>query len=321
MAKIYIRDIRDLEKNITKVEGGLFMVQSCEAKVARNNKPFLSVMLQDKTGSLPTMIWDTNEIIAPGTIIKSDFNVENSTQYGMQLKISGQMFRVSVPSIMDFIQTSPNTALSDVEKIAWLEQTIKECAVTPFETAILSALFNTESFNRFIVWPAAVTHHGNYRVGLLDHTKKVVDQCIDWTWRYATEIKNMGAKIDEHLLKLGALLHDYAKIFEYSYVIETGVISYNNEYNLRHLVEGVSKLSEAKGKYETGHALTLEDRILYWHLKRFMITHHGYAAWGSSSGPENLEEVMLHLADLSDSGIMDIIQGNKPNYRTAPTGQ
>lgn len=131
-------------------------------------------------------------------------------------------------------------------------------------------------FPTFTTAPAAVTHHHNFRGGLLDHTLEVTDLC-DFAVR-------CNETLDRDSILAAALLHDVAKCFNYGIV--RGEVSYiNDDYKVDHTTWGYY------------HALNAG----YLTVARLIASHHGRKEWGAIYEPETREEQILHYADMISS--------------------
>ena len=129
---------------------------------------------------------------------------------------------------------------------------------------------------------ASKVHH-DYKGGLMDHTKEVVDLCFSISNIYYDDI-------DMDLLISGAILHDIGKIFTYEEVSGGKADkTYIGELE-EHLYVGAELINEYRDKVETKLDLSL--------LKHMILSHHGKREWGSPVTPRTREAYILHQCDL-----------------------
>ena len=151
-------------------------------------------------------------------------------------------------------------------------------------TAILA-----DSKEKMLYWPAAYKLHHAVRGGLLMHTLSIVRLCQSVCDTYPF--------LDRELLISGAMLHDIAKLDEYS-VGSTGIADgYSVEGNLLgHLAMGATKVDE----YSKKLGISRETSVLLQHM---ILSHHGDPEFGAAVRPMFIEAEVLSELDLLDSRI------------------
>lgn len=282
--------------NETRPITSQFLVKHKEIKRTKNNKPYLELILQDKTGQIIGRMFD-----------KKSYNqyekMENNRVYNIVGKIQefpqySNKYNILIDRILiskkydeeDFIRKIENHE----EHITYLKNTIKEIKNKELKL-ILESIFSDEKiFNKFIQAPAAKKHHHNYKGGLLAHTNEVVEIC--------KSISNIYDDIDRDLLITGAILHDIGKIETYDY--DSEIIDMNREgIMLDHLFIGGCIVKE-----KMNH-LNISDntKISLLHL---LLSHHGKLdlGWGSAVDPKTVEAVALHQADDMSAKITQFLE-------------
>jgi len=150
--------------------------------------------------------------------------------------------------------------------------------------AFLSSVFSDPEFwNRFSVWPAAVSNHHDYRHGLLEHSMSVC--------RIADAIARSILGTDRALVIAGALLHDIGKLEAYSFDTPVPASTLAGSA-LNHVAPGYAMLLRlAEGKLSP-------DRTLA--LSHILLSHHGELTYGSPVVPATREAMIVSHADMLD---------------------
>lgn len=160
---------------------------------------------------------------------------------------------------------------------------------------------------KFLTWPAAISHHHAYEGGLLAHTCEVAGIALHIA--HGMSHTNDGVKRD--ILLAAALWHDWGKTLEYIEVEAFAV----RDGKVRHLVrDSLTKAWVHDAKVES-HILT--SAFEFAHHARLcgldqqttdavvhcILAHHGpVKEWGSPVPPRTLEALILHQADMLSAG-------------------
>ena len=141
---------------------------------------------------------------------------------------------------------------------------------------------------QFKTVPAAKSIHHGFRNGLLMHTANMLQTAEFLSDLYA-EVVNRD------LLLTGTLLHDMAKIREFTFSPLGAVRDYSVEGRLLgHPFMGAQEVAEAAQAL----GVPQEKSVLLQHL---MLSHHGEPEFGAAVLPMCAEAELLHLIDLIDS--------------------
>jgi 3'-5' exoribonuclease len=141
--------------------------------------------------------------------------------------------------------------------------------------------------------PGAMKHHHNYRHGLWLHTIEVAE--------YAASMLECNAEYTDYdmdILIVASLLHDVAKVDEYSIDITTGVIMYG-DFSVGHLVKSVMWMVEANSTSPK----VLADAKMMDRIAEVMLAHHGFVEWGTPKScavngrNATLLQAIIHSAD------------------------
>lgn len=276
----YIKELRENERVIEH-----YLCRKKESRESRAGKTFLSLKLQDKTGTIDAKVWEiTNDIQAfeENDIVKIDATV-GSYMGELQLKVTKlRRSREGEYVDSDFI---PATAKDIGEMSAKISELIKSVK-TPHIKKLLENIFGDQSRAEiFQKHSAAMYMHHAYMGGLLEHTLSVAEICVFLGARYKY--------VNEDILIAGALLHDIGKIHELSPLPQ-------NEYTddgqmLGHIIIGLELVTAEIAKID---GFPHETASL---IKHCLISHHGEYEFGSPKIPATPEAMILHFADNIDA--------------------
>lgn len=273
------------EFNETRPITSQFLVKDKQIKRTKNNKPYLELVLQDKTGQIIGRMFDRKaynhyDKIELNKVYNIVGKIQEFPQYSKKYNILIDRILISKKyNEEDFVRKLEN---QDTH-IKYLTESINDIEDPELKLVLKSVFEDKEIFNKFIQAPAAKKHHHNYKGGLLVHTNEVIEIC--------KTIANIYETINKDLLIAGAILHDLGKIETYDY--ETEMIEIKQEgIMLEHLFIGGCIIKEKMNN------LNISDntRISLIHL---ILSHHGKVdlGWGSSVDPKTPEAVALHQAD------------------------
>lgn len=291
----YIKDYKEGDRVFD-----IYLCKHKQSAVTKNGKPYENVILQDKTGTVDSKIWDPN---SAGIADFDSFDyVEvygevNNFQGALQINIKrarkccegeydpADYLPVSGKNIDDMYQQV-------LEIIASLQNTyLKE---------LLKALFekDEEFAAAFKKSSAAKTVHHGFVGGLLEHTLSVARLC-----EYYCKTYNM---LNRDLLLSAALCHDIGKTRELSLFPEN---DYTDEGQLLgHIIMGTEMVGE-KIRQIPGFPAGLENE-----LKHCILAHHGEYEYGSPKKPALMEALALNLADNTDAKMQtftEVLQNNQ----------
>jgi len=284
----YINELKPGEK----VES-VFAVTEKHVRTTRAGKPFLSLKLADKTGSIDAVIWDNAEELSDrfekGDVIGVRAEV-GSYQGQNQLTISA-LKKVEEPSQYAgrFLPKSERDPDEMAEELRFIADGIVHHKVREL---IFSFLGDEEFMEEFRSAPAAKGMHHVFAGGLLQHTLKVARLCDMIYQDYAETDERIASMINRDLLTAGAILHDIGKLRELS--PEPG-FDYTFEGRLvGHISLGLLMLKERLDRVE---GFPPEAAGLLMHI---LLSHHGENEYGSPKRPKCMEAFILHYADNLD---------------------
>ncbi|MBM7608707.1 3'-5' exoribonuclease YhaM [Ureibacillus composti] len=276
-------------KGITQLQAGepvdqFLLIKQATKGVTTVGKPFMTLILQDKSGDIEAKLWDTNEeheqkyqaevIVRVGGEIH-DYRGKN------QLRI--KQIRVAKPEegvqIHDLLPSSTTPKEQLFEELTQFFFEIKNPNISRI-TRYMIKKYQPE----ILVFPAASKNHHDYASGLLDHVVSML--------RLGKAICDLYPTLNKDLIYSGIILHDIGKVKELSGPIAT---TYTIEGNLLgHISIMVDEIGQAAKELEIdGEEVTI--------LKHIVLSHHGKEEWGSPKKPMIQEAEILHYIDNVDA--------------------
>ena len=266
---------------------GYFLLESAYAKQASNGKPFLSVVLGDRTGSMEGKVWDY-----PGPITASDSGAVvwikgtvSEFRGARQMTVDSIRLadRTDRYPISDLVPTASIDAKASYQKIEDYVDSISD----PDYAALCRAMLK-EYGERFRKLPAAKSVHHSFLNGLLMHTLFMLQTADFLAAQYS-------AVVDRSLLIAGTLLHDFAKCEEFT----TSPLGLVTDYSVKgqllgHPVMGAQAVARLAAELGTPE----EKSVLLQHM---ILSHHGEPDFGAAVRPLCAESELLSCIDLIDS--------------------
>lgn len=260
------------------------LVKSSTKGIASNGKPFLTLILQDKTGEIEAKLWDASPDdegnYAPQKIVRVAGDIM-SYRGRNQLKIRHirPVQANEAVNISDFLETAPIKREEMIETITQFIFEMKNSNIQRLTRQLLNK-YQTA----FLEYPAATKNHHEFVSGLAYHVVSML--------QLAKAIAELYPSLNRDLLYAGVILHDLGKVIELSGPVSA---SYTIEGNLLgHISIMVSEI----GKMADEMGIEGEEVMLLQHL---VLSHHGKAEWGSPKPPLIKEAEMLHLIDNIDA--------------------
>ncbi len=285
--KIFVKDLAQNQSILST-----FLVKEKGLLVGKNGKPYMALVLSDRSGSVDARVWDNIELLQnkfeAGDVIRIKGNVQ-LFQNRLQL-ILHKLDRVESPENLDeFISQSSRDPEELYQELKAVVATVEDRHVREL---LENTLADTEIRPLLLNAPAAKTIHHARRGGLLEHILSIC-AILDF-------LAGHYKMVDRSLLIFGAIYHDLGKIWELEY--DKGV-SYTTEGRLiGHLTMGV-ELVEKKASQIMGFPQDLKI-----HLKHIVLSHHGKLEYGSPKRPKTLEAFLVSFIDDLDSKMDAIVE-------------
>ena len=276
-------------KDLTEGEriNEIYLCRKKQSALTKAGKPYESLMLQDKTGTLDAKIWE------PSSMGIDDYDELDyiwvqgditSFQGAYQLNI--KRLRVAqegeyIPA--DYLPCSDKDVDVMYEELLGFVRSVDN----PYIKQLLEAFFvEDEAFiKKFKNTSAAKTVHHGFMGGLLEHSLSVTRLCAKMSENYDF--------LNRDLLISCAMLHDVGKVRELS---EFPRNDYTDEGNfIGHIVIGYEMVIE-----KIRHIPDFPE-ILANEVGHCILSHHGELEYGSPKKPAIAEAIALSMADNMDA--------------------
>ncbi|MCR5234764.1 MAG: HD domain-containing protein [Lachnospiraceae bacterium] len=278
----YIETLRESD-NIMDI----YLIKHKQSAVTKNGKPYENVILQDKTGTIDSKIWDVS---SAGI---EDFDVLDYCMVGGQVTSFNGQLQVNIKRIRkakegeyvpgDYLPMTTGNIDEMFNELLKIMSGIN----SPYLKKLCEAFFKDDNdfITAFKKSSAAKSVHHGFVGGLLEHTLSVVKLCDFYSTRYRM--------LNRDLLLTAAMLHDIGKVKELSAFPQ-------NDYTddgqlLGHIVMGYEMVGE-KVKNIEGFPHQLEAEV-----KHCILAHHGEYEFGSPKKPALMEALALNMADNLDA--------------------
>lgn len=278
----YIETFREGEKI-----GDIYLCKSKSSAVTKNGKPYDSVLLQDKTGTIDAKIWD------PNSLGIDDFDALDYVDVvGDVISFNG-VLQLNVKRVRKVSEGEYNpkeylpVTDKDIEEMYGELLKYISSVTNEYLRKLLELFFvnDAEFIREFKVHSAAKSVHHGFMGGLLEHTLSVTRLCDYYGANYEC--------INRDLLITAAIFHDVGKLKEIS---AFPVNDYTDDGNLLgHIIIGCEQVGKAAESIAG-----FPDRLLA-QLKHCILAHHGELEYGSPKKPAMIEAVALNMADNTDA--------------------
>lgn len=278
----YIETLREGER-----VAEIYLCKNKQTALTKAGKPYESLILQDKTGTLDAKVWDPN---SQGI---DDFDTLDyiavvgdvtSFQGALQLNVKRiRKAREGEYDSKDYLPVSDKDIDLMYQELTQFIQDMKN----PYLKKLCSGFFleDQDFERRFKFHSAAKNVHHGFVGGLLEHTLSVVKLCEYYTKAYPM--------LQRDLLLAAAMFHDVGKLEELSVFPE-------NDYTdagqlLGHILIGAELVGE-RIRAIPGFPVKLANE-----LKHCILSHHGELEYGSPKKPAIAEALALSFADNTDA--------------------
>lgn len=266
---------------------GIYLCKQKQSAVTKNGKPYDSVILQDKTGTIDGKIWDPNSLGIDDFDTLDYIDVMGDvTSFAGAMQLNIKRVRKAAEdeyNPADYLPVSENSTDDMYSQILTMVNSVQN----EYLSALLKKLFvEDEAFLKtFEGHSAAKTVHHGFIGGLMEHTLSVARLC--------EYMANAYPVLNRDLLITSALLHDVGKTRELS---AFPMNDYTDEGQLLgHIYIGAQMIHDL--------AMQIPDFpvILEQELVHCILAHHGELEYGSPKKPALAEAVALNLADNTDA--------------------
>ena len=272
----------------------VYLCKTKQIAQTKAGKDYGNLVLQDKTGTVDSKIWDLN---SPGI---GNFDAMDYVHVDADVVVFQGNNQLNIRRIRkadegeyvaaDYLPVCSKDIPTMYEELAGYARSIKN----PYLSRLAAGFFiEDKAFVRaFCFHSAAKSVHHGFVGGLLEHTLSVVKLCDYFAGFYPG--------INRDLLLTAAMFHDVGKLKELSVFPE-------NDYTdagqlLGHIVMGTEMVGE-RIRAIPGFPEKLERE-----LKHCILAHHGELEYGSPKKPALLEALALNFADNTDAKMETMIE-------------
>jgi 3'-5' exoribonuclease len=270
-----------------------FLVRQVESRTDKTGKPYLSLVLGDKSGTMVARVWNKTLVKCPGPFAPGDY-------VGIQGQVDA--YKGELQLTVNYINTvaalqalGKDLSAFDPELLVlatpydrqqlWqdLRQMAEEHIQPPLRGLVLRLLERYQE--QLLVCPAARMYHHPYLGGLLEHT-----------WFVARQTRASLAiypEINPSLALAGAMLHDLGKVKEIAQP-SAPELTVSGQL-LGHIVLGWEMLREE------ARAMEFPDANLLLELEHIILAHHGAVEFGSPVPPKTREALLVYFLDDLDA--------------------
>ena len=265
------------------------LVKDVKNGTTSKGSPYLSLILQDNTGTIDGKYWDVKEneqaLVQAGKILKFNFEVllyKDKLQLRMNHveEISEDEYNLE-----DFVISSDH---SEVERRSLTQSLIDSIQNDVYRKLVIGMLSYVG--DKFFTFPAASKIHHGWKGGLSDHSLSMAT--------LADELCKHDPQLDRDLLVSAALIHDVGKTAELSGPVTT-------EYTLEGKLEGHISLANA-WLNEVSEKLGVQEREETVLMHHMILSHHGKMEYGSPVAPMIIEAEALYLIDNMDARLTSL---------------
>jgi 3'-5' exoribonuclease len=308
MKDIYIADLANFDEG--KTFDGYFLVLAKQHRTTKTNKPYLSLMLGDKTGQLEGRVWEPGDPRIGKDFDRGDIVKARGTasRFGDQLQMKVDQLRLALPTEVDKSDMLPSTTYDVAELWRKLLGFVDSLANADLKRLLTALLDDPALAVAYREAPAAKQLHHAWLGGLLEH---VISLCT-----LADRVAPHYPLVDRDLLITGVILHDLGKVRELSWEI-------GFEYTIEGMLLGHIQIGAALAERTMDSLPDFPPRLktLVLHM---ILSHHGKLEFGSPKLPMIPEALMLNFIDDLDAKMQAVTgefeksarEGKGPNELT-----
>ena len=292
-----VREVRQLPKNSDFTVMG--MVSKLTRRRDRNDNPFWEMTISDSTGDLEGKVWAAS----------TWWNTQGGDKFPIDPDNCGLRFEGSAVEVEGKIAEYREQIQYNFNGVFYLDQTdypphmftrhspvkpdqlenafralIEEIQNEQLRDFVKAVFFRHGVWEKFRVWPAAVSLHHAYTGGLLEHSVSVATGARDIARHYS----DFNIPVNMDIVIAGALLHDIGKTEAYAIAPVPQMTIAGNV--IEHIALGYNMFMKMA---ETEHL----DEDITLALAHILISHHGKREYGSPTLPANPEAMIVNAAD------------------------
>ncbi|HUN83864.1 MAG TPA: HD domain-containing protein [Terracidiphilus sp.] len=285
MKDIFVSDLAGFDEG--RVFDGFFLLLSRQQRSTKSNKPYLNLILGDKTGQLEGRVWDLSDPRIMKDAVKGDIVKARGcvARFEDRLQMKVEQLRRATLCEVDKTDLLPGTTYDVSELWQKLLAYVESFTEPNLKLLLTTILADSRMAELYREAPAARQLHHAWLGGLLEHVVSLL---------------NLGDRVAPHypmlhrdLLLTGIILHDIGKVRELSWAVG---FDYTVEGTLLgHIQMGVEMVEKViDGLPDFPPRL----RTLVVHM---ILSHHGKLEFGSPKLPMIPEALVLNFLDDLDA--------------------
>ena len=298
MKDIYIADLAGFDE--TRIFDGFFLLLSRQQRTTKTNKPYLNLILGDKTGQLEGRVWDVSDPriykdVERGDIVKARGCV---SRFDDRLQMKVDQMRKATADEVDKTDLLPSTTY-DVDDLWRQLRGYVESFTEPNLKLLLKTLLDDPQLaGLYRAAPAARQLHHAWLGGLLEHVVSLLN--------LGDRVAPNYPMLHRDLLLTGVILHDIGKVRElawdvgFEYTVEGTLLG--------HIQMGIEMVEKTIDSLP-GFPPRLKTLVLH-----MILSHHGKLEFGSPKLPMIPEALVLNFLDDLDAK-MQAVQGSLRSVR------
>jgi 3'-5' exoribonuclease len=284
-----VRDLKAVEARASVPFTSVLLVRKVTTKTSKNDSPYLSVELGDKTGAFSVTCFSDSPLfeffknLPESAVVR----IEAKTDY-YQGRLSPRINRadpltgeqLAEPGLLEnLIETPPEDPAKLWEDFQGFIAGIGHPELRATVEAVFADIGDT-----FKASPAAIAMHHAYRHGLLEHTVHMARAC--------RALLPLYAEVDADLAMAGILLHDIGKTIEYEGTLVT-------QRSRRGILQGHVVLG-----YQLARRAGLKSKLdpdRQERLEHIILSHQGELEYGAAVMAATPEAVFVSMIDNLDA--------------------
>lgn len=270
-----------------------FLLRQVEYRTDKTGKPYLSLVLGDKSGTIVARVWSDILKKCPGPFVVGDFvGIKGQVDsYKQELQINVKYIETEESirsrggdlSAFDPELLIQATVYDRQQLLQELRQIAEDHIEPPLGTLVRRLLDRYRDL--LMVCPAARLYHHPYLGGLLEHT-----WCVA---RHTLGSLAVYPDLNPALALAGAILHDLGKVKEIASPTAPELTIPGQL--LGHIVLGWEMVREE------ARAMDFPDADLLIQLEHIILAHHGALEFGSPIPPKTREALLVNVLDDLDA--------------------
>jgi 3'-5' exoribonuclease len=285
MKDIYIADLANFDEG--KLFDGFFLVLAKQQRTTKTNKPYLSLILGDKTGQLEGRVWEPGDPriardFERGDIVKAR---GSASRFDDRLQMKIDQLRKAAASEVDKSDLLPSTTYDVAALWKQLLGFVDSLTNPDLKLLLTTLLADSLIAQAYREAPAAKQLHHAWLGGLLEHVISLLT--------LADRVAPQYPLLDRDLLLTGVILHDIGKVSELSW--EIGFEYTVEGVLLGHIQMGIAMVEKTIDSLP-GFPPKLKTLVLH-----MILSHHGKLEFGSPKLPMIPEALVLSFLDDLDA--------------------